>query len=99
LLSLTLMRTMSLLPQLGMAVLHRTTREWGFGGSTKREADGLSGSFGGILGVLAGATLGAGLTLLLSPAARSNVRAVLDSAFPKEPAPNRCVPATEVRPS
>jgi hypothetical protein len=73
------MKAMSLLPQLGLAVLHRTTREWGLSGATKRDANGL----GGLVTLVAGATLGAGLAVLFSPGARMRLRAALDAAFPE----------------
>ena len=76
------MRIMSLLPHLGVSVAHRTTREWRFGGSTQREeSDGLAQSLRNVVGAVTAATLGAGLTFLLSPATRAAVRNVLSSSF------------------
>ena len=79
---------LSLLPQLGLAVAHRTTREWRFGGSTRRDGDGLATGLGRVVGLAAGVALGAGLALLFSPETRATARRALEDAFPKRRAPS-----------
>jgi hypothetical protein len=78
----------SLLPDLGLAVAHRTTREWRLGGSAHRDGEGMPTSLGRVMGVAAGLALGVGLTFLLTPEARATARRLLKEALSGERAPS-----------
>jgi hypothetical protein len=90
------LRNLLLVPELGLAVAYRTTREWRLGGSSRHDGGGWSASFGRLVGLAAGAALGAGLTLLLEPEARAAARRVVKDVLPERSTasrPNRCADA------